>query len=200
MTCRVVVLTAGFTAATALTTLSAAPGLRQQIGGRYGQQSRSASAGRASPSVIASWQAHGADDFVGQNTPSNRSLPPIPTDQDWILDLMVLWRWHGQAPDLRQSSVGDEVGGSRNVHRVMAGDRELRVQFDPQAGTAQIGNGPLIQLKGVNVLMLDVSERDVRVAGIAMVDPRYPPDPAHDPIDVVITRSPEVAAFVNRPR
>jgi hypothetical protein len=92
-----------------------------------------------------------------------------------------------------------EPGGSANVHRITVGDRELRVVFDAKAGTAQVVDGPLVQLNGANVLMLDVGERDVRVAGTATVDSRYT-HPDEDPIEAVIARSPEVAAFVNGTR
>jgi hypothetical protein len=225
MASRALWLTAGATTIAVLTIIAAVPGLRLQTGGRYGRQSFSSSVGPVSPSVIGSWQAHGADDFIIENASPNGPLPPTPVgssevsvsgqgganvlppvgvtpvlpDDDWIIDLVVLWRWPGQALPFSQGTVGDEVGGSATVHRIIVDDRELRVRFDPQAGTAQIANGALVQLNGANVLMLDVGQREVRVAGTAMVDPRYPSDPG-DPIATVIARSPEVAAFVNRTR
>jgi hypothetical protein len=134
MASRVFWLTAGVTTAAVLAAMSPASGWPAQTGGRYGQQSRSASVGPVTPSVIGSWQAHGADDFVVDNAPPNRPLPPPPTGRDWILDLMVLWRWPDLAPELSESSVGDEAAGSVIVHRLVAGDREFRVEFDPQAG------------------------------------------------------------------
>ena len=198
MASRILGLTIGLAAVAALTILSAGPEVRQQITGRSGQQSYSGSIGPVSPSVIGSWQAHGAGDFVTESASPSRPLPPTPNGQDWILDLVVLWRWPGRAPPLRQGAVGDEVGGAKNVHRIAVGDRELRVQFDPEASTAHIVNGPVVQLKGANVLMLDVRDRDVRVAGTALVDPRC--RSGQDPVATVIERSPVVAAFVTSKR
>ena len=225
MASRAVWLTVGATTVAVLTIVAAIPGLRLQTSGRYGRQSFSSSVGPVSPSVIGSWQAHGAEDFIIENASPNHPFPPssigssnvsvsgqgganvlppvgvtpVLPDDDWIIDLVVLWRWPGQAPPFSHGTVGDEVGGSAKMHRIVVDDRELRVLFDPQAGTAQIVNGPLVQLNGANVLMLDVGQSEVTVAGMAMVEPRYPRDPG-DPIPGVIARSPEVAAFVNPTR
>jgi hypothetical protein len=58
-----------------------------------------------------------------------------------------------------------------------------------------------VQLNGANVLMLDVGDREsVSVAGTARVEPRYPSDPSQDPARVLILRSPDVVAFVDRTR
>jgi hypothetical protein len=199
MASRVVWLTVALTGASVLTVLSAVSSLRLQTDGRQGQESRSATAGPVSPSVIGSLQAHGANDSVIDNA-APAALPPPPIGQDWVLDLLVLWRWPGQAPELSQSAVGGEVSGADNVHRIVVADRDLHVRFDPHAGTARVGNGPVVRLNGANVLMLEVGKADVTVAGTAMVDPRYSSDPGNDPMATLIARSPEVAAFTNRTR
>ena len=195
---RVVWLLTGFTALTVANARVALPSMQLQTSGRSGQQSSSASVGAVSRSLIASWQAHGAGDAVIENAPASaRPLPPPPIDgHDWMLDLLVLWHWPGDAPELRQGSVGDEPGGARNIHRLTFGDRELRLEFDRQAGTARVVNGPRVDLKGANVLMLEVGEHDVTVSGTATVDPRYSSVPVPDPIAIVVSRSAKVAAFV----
>ena len=51
---------------------------------------------------MASWQAHGAGDGLIAPMPSvPLVIPAEPSvlDQDWMLDLLVLWRWRGQAPE-----------------------------------------------------------------------------------------------------
>jgi len=229
MASRLVWLTVGFIAVAVLTGMSVASNsTRLQTAARYGRQTFTSSVGSVSPSVIGSWQAHGANDFIVENAPPDLPLPsspilspidsppvagtsgganvPLPAgvtvvlpNGDRIIDLVVLWRWPGQAPSFRQGAVASEPGGSANVHRITVDDRDLRVVCDPKAGTAQVVDGPLVQLNGANVLMLDVGERDVMVAGTATVDPRYT-HPNDDPIEAVIARSPEVAAFVNGTR
>jgi hypothetical protein len=198
MVFRVAWLLTGFTALSVVNAVVALPGAPLQTARRSGQQSSSASVGAVSRSLIASWQAHGAADSVIENAPlSGRPLPPPPIDgQDWILDLLVLWHWRGDMPEMRQGSVGDDTGGVRNVHRITVGDRELRLEFDRQAGTARVVNGPLVELKGANVLMLEVGEHDVTVSGTATVNPRYSSYPVPDPIATVVSRSAKVAEFV----
>lgn len=164
-------------------------------------QSFGSSVGPVARSVIASWQAHGADDGVSFKAGPQDFVPIArQSDMEWILDLAVFWRWPGEAPAFQQGSVGDEVNGRENVHRIVVGNRELRVQFDPQADTAQIGDGPLVQLKGANVLMLDVGELDIKVVSTARVEARHRTDMDQDSMTLLIERSPEVAAFVNRTR
>lgn len=174
------------------------------------QDSSSRSVRPVSESVIGSWQAHGADDGPIAPLPSGPMVPavspkggritaaappgvarPAVLDQDWIIDLVVLWRWPGQAPPVSQGPY--ELGDATNRHRILVGDRELRVEFDPQVGTALV-DGVLVPLNGANVLMLDVEETRVRLEGLATVEPRI----AHfdDPVDTVMGRSPGVAAFV----
>src|SRR5688572_4222808 len=138
MASRLVWLTAGVSAVAVLTIIAAVPGFRLQTDGRYVRQSFGSSVGPVSPSVIGSWQAHGADDFVIENASPNRPLPDaaigrsevsvegggvnvlppagvavVPPDDDLIIDLVVLWRWPGQAPPFSQGSVSDEVGSSQ---------------------------------------------------------------------------------------
>jgi hypothetical protein len=180
------------------------------------QDSLSSSAGLVAESVMASWQAHGADDgpiaprtsvpLVLPSEPSShggritQSAPsdverPSGLDQDWMLDLLVLWRWPGPAPELTQSGGGDAGPAGPFVHRiVVAGGRELRVVFDPRAGSVAVQDAPPLPLDGANVLMLDVEAQNVRVEGTATVESRY----AHltDPVEMAIARSAEVAAFV----
>lgn len=84
------------------------------------------------------------------------------------------------------------------MHRIVAGNREFSVQFDPQADTARLRDGTLVPLKGANVLLLDVGEQDVTVVGAVSVDARHRTDMNENLMTLLIEQSPEVAAFVNR--
>jgi hypothetical protein len=168
-------------------------------------------------SVIGSWQSHGADDGVIAPMPSapgatpsqeapkgGRITEPAPRDierpsalnQDWMLDLLVLWRWQGRAPQITQSGGGGDAGpGGPVVHRIVVnGGRELEVVFNRRAGTVAVQGGAPLHLNGANVLMLDVDSQTVRVEGLATVEPRYAR--LTDPVEAAIARSAEVAAFI----
>jgi hypothetical protein len=188
--------------------------LPQQASDR--RESFSSSVGPVSPSVIGSWQAHGADDgpiaplryapieatAPAQGGPIVNWAPPgvaatfLP-NRDWMLDFLVLWRWPGQAPEMTQGGGGETGRPGGVMHRIVAGERELRVVFDPQKGTVLV-DGVILPLNGANVLMLDVEETGVRVVGLASV-PRYS-SPA-DAVDTAwMARSPSVAAFLSGAR
>lgn len=179
------------------------------------QDSFSSGGGPVTESILASWQAHGADDGPIAPMPSvpvvipgkwssgggpNLEAPPGVTrppglDQDWMLDLLVLWRWRGRAPEITHSGGGDAGPGGLFVHQiVVTGGRELRVVFDRRAGSAAVQNAAPLTLGGANVLMLDVDEETVRVEAVATVEPRYAR--LTDPFEAAIARSAEVAAFV----
>jgi hypothetical protein len=189
---------------------------QQPTTGSFGVDSSSSSVGPVSASVIGSWTAHGANDVridaapapSLEGPPLDRELPkggvavappagttvrPFDFDRDWMLDLLVLWRWPGHAPEMTQGGGGDRGPGiERVVHRIVAGGRELRVDHDPRAGTALLDGVVLVQLAGANVLMLDVGEQEVTVAGTATI-PRYA---SRDAVEAAIASSAEVAAFV----
>ena len=76
----------------------------------------------------------------------------------------------------------------------MAGGRELRVVFNPRAGSVAVQDAAPLPLDGADVLMLDVDAQTVRVEGMATVEPRFAR--LADPVDAAIARSAEVAAFV----
>lgn len=179
------------------------------------QQSFSSSAGPVTESVLGSWQAHGAEDGPIAPRPSvPLVIPAEPSskggriterapdmdrsslDQDWMLDLLVLWRWPGRAPDIMQSGGGGDAGSAGPfLHQIVVdGGRELRVVFDPRTGSVAVQGAAPLPLDGANVLMLDVDAQTVRVEGMATVEPRY----AHlaDPVEAAIARSVEVAAFI----
>ncbi len=179
------------------------------------QESFSSGGGPVTESVLASWQAHGADDGRIVLTPSvplvispelwstggrNMELPPgvAPPpvlDQDWMLDLLVLWRWPGQAPEITQSGGGDTGPAGPFLHRIVVdGGRELRILFNRRAGSVAVQDAAPLPLDGANVLMLDVDAHTVRAEGMATVEPRYAR--LADPVAVAIARSAEVAAFV----
>ena len=214
MTSRVTWLVGGAAAALSIAAAASLP-VQQPQQPPPRQESISTSTGPVNESVIASWQSHGAEDGpialppsaplvipVEPSSKRGRITQPAPADverpslldQDWMLDLLVLWRWPGRAPDITQSG-GGNVGAGPVVHRfVVAGGRELRVAFDSRAGTVAVQGAAPRPLGGANVLMLRVDQQDVRVEGMATVDPRY----AHlgDPVEAAIARSTDVAAFV----
>lgn len=183
----------------------------QQTGDR--RESFSNSTGPVSPSVIGSWHAHGADDGPivparsptvevagrgGRNmtatSPGALAIPKGLIDGDWVLDLLVLWRWPGAAPEMTESG-GREVGpASPMLHRFVAGGREFQVERGSQPGTV-IVDGAVVPLEGAIVLMLDVEETRVRVSGLATVDPRF--SRPSNPVETVMARSPTVMAFVS---
>jgi hypothetical protein len=181
----------------------------QQPGDR--RESFGSSTGRVSPSVIGSWTAHGADDgpivptrspaleVAGRGGRITTAAPPgaIPKGLlhgDWVLDVLVLWRWPGEAPEIAESGGGDVGPTGPVLHRFVAGGREFRVEHNRQTGTVVV-DGAVVPLEGAIVLMLDVEETRVRVSGLATVDPRFslPGDPAQ----TVMARSPTVMAFVS---
>jgi hypothetical protein len=170
-----------------------------------------------SPSVIGSWQAHGAAD--GPIAPLRFAPAPEATaparggrivseappgvgaailpNGDWMLDFLVLWRWPGQAPEMAQGGGGEAGRPGGVVHRIVVDGRELRVVFDPQQRTVLV-NRVIVRLDGANVLMLDVEETGVRVEGLATVEPRFPA--RTDAAEMVIARSASVMEFVSSAR
>lgn len=187
--------------------------LQQPPGPPPRQDSFSSGAGPVTESVMASWQSHGADDGPIAPTPSVPLVIPADAstggritahapherasalNQDWMLDLLVLWRWSGRAPEITQSGGGDAGLAGPVVHRiVVTGGRELRVVFDRRAGSVAVQEAASVLLDGTNVLMLDVDAETVRVEGLATVEPRY--SRLSDPVEAAIARSPKVAAFV----
>jgi len=191
-----------------------------QQGGR--SMTGSSSVGSVSPSVIASWTAHGTDDGVVDSRLARLPVPPPPPaagpplprggravvpppgvavarplfdSVTSVLDFMVLWRWPGQAPEMTHGDGGQSGPGIVvRRHRIVAGGRELHVDQDTQAGTALVDGVVLVQLAGANVLMLDVGEQQVTVAGTATIAPYA----GSDAVEAAIAQSPVVAAFVNR--
>ena len=177
------------------------------------EQAFSSSVGPVSASVIAAWRAHGAANGEGvrvELTPPLVSAQPFgragrPPDgvplpagtmlnRDWILDLLVLWRWPGRAPDVTDGGGGESGPGIRFVpyRIVVEGGRELRVEHDIEVGTVRLDGVVLLELAGANVLMLDVGEREVTVSGTATV-PRFT---VPDAVEAAKAASADVAAFV----
>ena len=192
MTARVTWVVAA-SAVAVFSIVAAAARAPQQTSDR--QDSFSSGVGPVSPSVIGSWQAHGADDGP---IASLRSTPlaaaTLLPGGEWVLDFLVLWRWPGKAPEMTEGGGGETGRAGGVVHRIVADGRELRVVFDPQQATVLV-NGVIVPLDGANVLMLDVEETGVRVEGLASVEPRYS-SPA-DVVETVMARSTRVAAFVS---
>jgi hypothetical protein len=181
----------------------------QQAGDR--RESFASSTGPLSPSVIGSWTAHGADDgpIVVTRSPAIEvagrggritavappgSIPKGLLDGDRVLDILVLWRWPGEAPEISESGGNDVTPTGPVLHRFVAGGREFRVEHNRQQGTVVV-DGTVVPLEGANVLMLDVEDTRVRVSGLATVDPRFPRP--GDPAQMVMARSPTVMAFVS---
>ena len=179
------------------------------------QESLSTGGGPVTESVIASWQAHGVDDGpiaplprvplmipAGVSSTGGRNVdlppgvaPPSVPDQDWMLDLLVLWRWRGLAPEIIRSGGGDAGPAGPFVHLiVVTGGRELKVAFDRRAGSVGVQDAAPLPLGGANVLMLEVDAHTVRVEGTATVEPQF--SRLSDPFGTAITRSAEIAAFV----
>jgi hypothetical protein len=92
-------------------------------------------------------------------------------------------------------SGGREVGpAGPMLHRFVAGGREFQVERGSQPGTV-ILDGAIVPLEGAIVLMLEVEEAQVRVSGLATVEPRF--SRPGNPVETVMARSPTVMAFVS---
>jgi hypothetical protein len=177
----------------------------------------SGSVGAVSASVIAAWRARGAENGEGVRVellptlslagaqplagrtgrPPDDMPPPTRTifEREWMLDLLVLWRWPGRAPEMTDGG-GSDSGPGLNVvpYRIaVEGGRELRVEHDIEAETVRLnGAARVVELAGANVLMLDVGEHEARVAGTATI-PRFA---VPDAVEAAKAASGEVAAFV----
>lgn len=174
--------------------LLSSPGSSQ----RTGLQTGAGGGGPESPSVIATWQAHGANDWVGPLG----SVPPAPREPagTLLLDLLVLWRGSPGWFDQNHWEIG--AGGSDGVHRVVSGGRvpKLELRFDPNGDTVTIlVEGTAIPLNGANVLLLDNVDFEIRVFGTVNVTSTLPPLSQGEPIAELIRRSPQLSEFVGLP-
>jgi len=187
------VLTTAAVAVAILSIVKVSAGPSQRRGSRVvPERAFSSSVGPVSASVIAAWRAHGAENGEGVRV---EQQPATIFERAWILDLLVLWRWQGRAPDMAEGGGGDSGPGIRFVpYRVaVQGRRDLRVEHDIQTDTVRIDDATkAVRLAGANVLMLDVDEREVRVAGMAAI-PRFE---IPDAVEAAKAASADVAAFV----
>jgi hypothetical protein len=136
--------------------------------------------GELSPTVVETFEAH-----------------------EGTLDLLVLWRgkagWLQLGPSqagANQSFIG--AGGSARIHRVSVHGRPLELRVDTKTNTAHIQD-QVIPLQGVNVLLIDeVDQATVRVAGTLWVDPKmsFNPFSREDPVSAIIAQSPLLADYV----
>jgi len=144
-------------------------------GQRSGSSSGSGGTGRASDSVLGTWEARG---LQSSDT----------------LELLVLWRgrpgWFDKVTEMA-------IGGSGHLHRLNAGDVTLELRFDPAARIVRIRD-QTVPLGDDNVVLLDHVDdsNGLTVAGTLRVDPRFPNPAGGDPVEQIVKRSSRLSEFV----
>lgn len=109
---------------------------------------RSSGGGELSPSVVATWEAHGEPQ---RSAPGPASM---------TLDLLVLWRgkpgWLMTQPSQsgENASLFAGPGFPDRGHQVWVRGRKLELRVDSKTNTAVV-EGKEVSLQGVNVVMID---------------------------------------------
>jgi hypothetical protein len=141
---------------------------------RSGSSSGGGGTGRASDSVLGTWEASGQQNMD-------------------TLDLLVLWRGH---PGWWAKATDIAVGGSDHLHRLKADDAMLELRFDPAARVVRV-QGQTVSLGDNNVVMVDGVDTPNRltVVGTMRVDPRFPNPASGDPVEQIVKQSPGLSEF-----
>jgi hypothetical protein len=158
--------------------------------------------------IIARWNGRReTKDFQTDPLPGGELSPTVVETveaHEGTLDLLVLWRGKAGWFNTRPSQAGAnqsfiEAGGSDRIHRVSVHGRTLELRVDAKTNTAHIQN-QMIPLQGVNVLLIDeVDQTSIRVAGTLWVDPKllsFNPWSREDPVTAIIKQSPLLTDYV----
>lgn len=148
---------------------------------------RASGGGELSPSVVATWEAHGDPQTSGA------------VSGGMTLDLLVLWRGRPRWLDTGPTQAGQNMlfagpGFPDRVHQVMVHGRRLELRVDSTTNTAVIGNQE-IPLQGVNVLMVDGVDSGQLDVQTMWVDPALS---ATTDLSEVLRQSPLLEDFVQR--